>query len=214
MLRALGVALAVSAVLAAPAFAHKGNPNYESRVLSAPAGVTVDVLNRDDRLELQNRGRTTVLIRGYEGEPYARIRPNGEVEVNTRSPATYLNEDRYAGVKVPASANADAPPAWKRLDGSGRFEWHDHRMHWMGKGRPDKVEDPGKKTKIFDWKVAVDTGGNPGLLRGDLYWIPKDDGGPPTGAIGAFVALLLAAAGLVLVVRRRRGGGGGASEAW
>ena len=197
MLRRLGVAIVVFATMAAPAYAHKGNPNYRSRVLSAPAGLRVVVLNGDDRLEAQNRGDRTVVIRGYEDEPYARIRPTGEVDVNTRSPANYLNQERFGGVKVPPSASADAPPAWKRLDGSGRFEWHDHRMHWMGKNRPDKVTDPGRKTKVFDWRVPVDDGGKPGAVKGDLYWIPSDDGGPPAWAIGALIALLLGGGGLV-----------------
>ncbi len=212
MLRALGAALAATAVLAAPAFAHKGNPNYESRVLAAPAGVSVEVLNRDDRLLLQNRTGSTVVIRGYEGEPYARIRPTGEVDVNRNSPATYLNEERFGGVKVPASARASAKPDWRRLDGSGRFEWHDHRMHWMGRSRPSKVKDTGVRTKIFDWKVAVDIGGRPGTVRGDLFWTPKDDGGLPVPAIAGLVAIVLAGGGLVLLVRRRRGTGAGSDE--
>ena len=136
-----GLALAVSALLAAasPALAHQGSPNYLSQVRSiAPAlqGLSVNVLNRDDRLAIQNTSGRTVVVQGYSHDPYLRLGGDGSVAVNTHSPAYYLNNDRYANAKVPAGAKATATPQWKPVSKTGRYEWHDHRMHYMGTGRP------------------------------------------------------------------------------
>ena len=71
------VAAVVTALVAAPpGWAHKGNPNYESTLRSVVPqmeGLEVQILNRDDRLELRNRTGKTVLVEGYNGEPYVRI---------------------------------------------------------------------------------------------------------------------------------------------
>lgn len=219
MTHRLGAALAIALAIApaAPAFAHKGNPNYESKVTSvtpAVKGVEVTVLNRDDRLEVRNTSGRTVLVRGYSDEPYARLLPSGDVQVNQRSPARYLNEERDAGVDVPAFANAKATPRWRSVAGTGRFEWHDHRAHWMGKQRPEQVTDPDKRTRLFPWKVAIDIGGRPGRIAGVLDWTPRAGGGPPAGAIVAFALIALGGGTLVLVVRRRRATGASEKEAW
>jgi hypothetical protein len=207
-LRAVLAASALTAlVVAATATAHQGNPDYRSvigRVTPAVPGVKLQVLQFDDRLALQNTSGRTVVIQGYNREPYARVLANGTVEVNQRSPAYFLNTDRTADVKVPASADADAPPQWKVVDRSGRFEWHDHRIHWMGQGLPPQVKDKSKRTKVFAWQVPVQIGASKGDIAGTLYWQPKPGGGPPVGAIAALVAIVLVGAGAVAIARRRR----------
>ena len=169
--------------------------------------------DRDDRLQVRNEGDRTVTIDGYNGEPYARIQPGGRVQVNQRSPALYLNEDRYAEVDVPRKASAKAAPVWKTLDDTGAFDWHDHRIHWMVKDRPGKVKDPDKRTKVFDWKVPVRVGSRPAAIGGDLYWVPKPGGSFPLAAGIALAALVLGGVALVVVVRRRRSRGP-VEEAW
>src|SRR5687767_8489790 len=143
----LGLAL-IAALLPASAFAHGGNSDFRSEfraVRPAVAGLEVQVLNYDDRLLLINRTGQTVLLEGYENEPYARLRSDGTVEVNRRSPSHYLNEERYGGTPVPESAGADAQPQWSRVSRTGRFETHDHRIHWMSKeARPPQVTDETK----------------------------------------------------------------------
>ena len=93
-----------------PALAHDGNPNMRSQVTAvtpATKGVTVSVLNYDDRLELHNTSGEPVVIEGYREEPYARVLADGTVEVNTNSEAFYLNDDRFGQVEVPeASASS------------------------------------------------------------------------------------------------------------
>jgi hypothetical protein len=214
-------ASALIALTAAPAaVAHQGNPNYRSiirAVSPARSGVRVEVLNRDDRLELRNAGRRTVVVEGYQGEPYARLKADGTVQVNRRSPAFYLNDDRYGGVKVPAAANPNAAPQWQLVDRTGRFEWHDHRIHWMSKVPPKQVAGTKERAKIFDWTVPVRVGETAGAVRGTLFWQPPAEGSAPVAAYAGLGALVLLAAGAVAVVRRRRRGDGQAHaevEAW
>ena len=61
-------------------------------------------------------------------------------------------------------------PAWKELSKSGRFEWHDHRMHWMGAGDPPQLTDKGKETLIDNWEIPIAIGGQKGQVTGTLTW--------------------------------------------
>jgi hypothetical protein len=206
-------------LLGAPAaLAHQGNPHYRSEVREvAPAvkGVAVSVLNYDDRLLLQNTSAQPVVVQDYEGEPYARVLPDRTVEVNTNSQAYYLNDDRYANVTVPKGLGST--PNWKLVSRTGRFEWHDHRIHWMSTTDPPQLQDKSTPTHIFDWKVPIRVGTAKGVIAGKLTWVPLSDGGSlPMGAIWALAGLLIALSLVVLVIRRRRGHSApaGATEAW
>ena len=201
-------ALATLLLAAVPlAQAHQGNPDYRSVVTGvrpAVPGIQVRSLGFDDRLELTNRSGRTVVITGYEREPYARILADGTVQINVKSPATYLNEDRYGEATPPAGAGARAEPEWKTLDRVGAFQWHDHRAHWMGRGLPPKVKDQSRKTRLFDYQIPISVDGRPGTIAGTLYWAGASNGEVPTAAIVAMGVVILAALALVLVIRRRR----------
>jgi hypothetical protein len=205
---AAAIALTALCVAAPAALAHEGNPNYSSKVRSidpAVAGLAAEVLASDDRIELRNSGDNTVIVDGYRNEPYLRFLPDGTVQRNQRSPATYLNEDRFAEVEVPASARPSAPPRWEQVAANGRYEWHDHRIHWMSKTPPEPVrEDESKRAKIFDWRLPIAVAGRPGRIQGTLTWLGKDSGGFPVAAALSLGALALAGAAFVVVVRRRR----------
>jgi hypothetical protein len=218
-LRPCAAAAAVLAVLAAAPAArgHEGNPNYLSQINAVTPeidGVTVDVLNRDDRLLLHNTSGEDVVIEGYEEEPYARVLADGTVEVNTRSPAYYINDDRFGDVETPAEADPSAAPRWKEVGRNGRFEWHDHRMHWMSENTtPGQVKDKSERTKVFDWTVPIEVGGRRGTIGGTLFWTPLPGGGPPLAAIFAGAGVLIACCIAVAVVRYRRRVPGSKQEA-
>ena len=102
--------------LAGPATAHVGGEeagsNFDGRIRAvtpAVPGLGVRVLQFGDELELVNDSASEVVVPGYQGEPYLRIGPDG-VWRNTRSPATYINLDRYARVDLPATADHRADP--------------------------------------------------------------------------------------------------------
>jgi hypothetical protein len=187
------------------------NYNYRSYITYVNpkvSGLDLEVLEFADRILLRNHTGKTVTIYGYDGEPYARVQPNGTAEENVRSPAVYLNTSFYANVKVPASASASFPPKWVVIDRTGQFEWHDHRIHYMSPVTPPIVKDKSKRTLVFEWDVPISVGAQKGAIHGELYWVPESSKAP-TGAIIAFVAIIVLALVFVLVVRRHR-----ADEAW
>jgi hypothetical protein len=215
------IAVALACALApAHALAHGGNPNYRSEIDSVqpplPSGVTIEVLDYDSYFQLMDRHGHEVVIYGYNDEPYARIEKDGTVQVNERSPATYLNDSRFeTDVKVPASAYPKAALEWKTVDDSGTFIWHDHRMHWMIANQlPTQVKDKGQRTKIFDYEIPLSVDGQKTALHGTLWWVGSA-GTSKLPFVVAAIVIVLGGGALVLWLRRRRDrddGGDGASE--
>ena len=209
----IAVAFAVALLGAAgTARADEGNPNFRSDLRSVEPsvpGLEVEVVEGDDALELRNETGNAVFIPGYEGEPYLRISEAGVVEVNVNSPSKYLNADRFAETKIPATADPKAPPSWQVIGRDGIVEWHDHRIHWMSKtALPPQVKDEHEDTKIFDWKVPMTVGDREVVASGTLFWDPiegEDAGGFPVAAVagGAAGGALFLAAAAVLWLRRR-----------
>jgi hypothetical protein len=182
------------------------NYDYRSEITSVTPdvpGLNVQVLEFADRLVLTNHTGKTVTIYGYEDEPYARVLANGTAEQNSRSPATYLNTNFYADVTVPPSADPRAPPHWVVVDRTGRFEWHDHRIHWMSPVPPAKVKDKSIRTLIFDWSVPITVGLQKGAVDGQLLWTPESSKAS-TAVIVLGVAIVVLGLLLVVIVRRRR----------
>jgi len=205
--RTAAVTALLLAACAPAAGAHQGNPNFRSvlrGLTPAQAGVQLSIVNYDDSFELINHSARTIVVDGYQGEPYARVLPDGTVQLNRNSPAYYLNDDRFGGATVPASASARATPQWQTQDRTGRLIWHDHRMHWMGRNVPPAVKDKGVKTKIFDYSVPLRVDGRQAAIKGTLFWVGEPGGGMPVAAIAALLVLAVGSAGLVVVVRRRR----------
>jgi len=201
-----GPALAAGEQSQSPLNDQGSSPNYRSLITSvSPAvpGLSLQVLQFSDRLQLRNASGQTVTILGYQGEPYARVQADGTVEVNKRSPAYFLNQSFYGNVTVPASASTSAPPQWTVVDRTGQFEWHDHRIHWMSPVLPPQVKDKAKRTLIFDWHVPIAVGTHKGEVAGQLFWTPESSNAP-LAAIAIGGAIVVLGLLLVLVTRRRR----------
>jgi hypothetical protein len=185
----------VALVRADPAGADPPVPtDYRSTVdVIEPAadGVRAEVVGGDAFLELTVDGAHEVVVTGYQGEPYLRFRPDGAVQRNRRSPATYVNESRDATAQVPASADPAADPDWETVAHGGAYAWHDHRIHWMGSERPVGAE-PGRWTR--PWAVAIEVDGAPARITGTLALV----GGVsplPWVAVGLAAALATGAVG-------------------
>jgi len=213
--RRLALVAALAAVLAAPAAAHNGGgaaQGYLSTIRTVHPlipGLFALVMQGDDRLWLSNGSGKDVTVLGYAGEPYLRFERK-RVYRNAASPATYLNEDRFGTQPVPASATPTAAPRWVLVADDGTYEWHDHRIHWMGATPPPAVrKDPHVAHHVFDWRVPLRVEGRAAALLGTLDYSP-----PPRGAgafpvltalVVALVALLALSAAAVVLLRRGRG---------
>jgi hypothetical protein len=208
-LRSLLSTVLLAALVACPAAAGHGNGaarGYTSTVTAITPnldGLTVQVLQGDDQLDLRNDSGREVVIEGYDGEPYLRFAADGGVFRNANSPATYLNQERFGGVDVPKSAAKTAAPGWERVSRGKAFEWHDHRIHWMSTIDPAKVRTAKDRPHhVFDWNVPGTIGGEPLAIRGSLDYEP-----PPASSfnpilIAPLVALALAG-GIFWWARRR-----------
>ncbi len=204
----LGIFMVTALVACPAALAHGGGlPGYTSTVTSVEPtleGVTIEVVDREDRVRVANASGRTFIVEGYDGEPYLKFTPRGVFE-NVHSPAVYLNEDRYGNVTVPPTADAKAAPEWKLVTARDTYEWHDHRIHWMSPIGPPMVrEDPDTAHHVFDWSVPGEVDGKAFTIAGSLDYAPPP-GGPPwvylAAAIGIVAALALLAK--VIVTRRR-----------
>jgi hypothetical protein len=189
---AVAVGLGAVVLLAAPAGADPARPsNVSSRVTAitppTPA-VEAEIVGGNAFLRLHVRPGTTVVVDGYEDEPYLRISADGTVAENTRSPATYLNRTLSGRVDIPPTVDKNAPPEWRTVGGGGSYAWHDHRVHWMASGDPPAP---------VDWHVALSVDGAPVSIDGRYE---------PVAAPRAWPWWLLAAAAfaLVFVLGRRR----------
>ena len=185
-------------VLSPAAAAHGGGGarGYASSVTAvkpATPGLEARVLDGDDRLALTNGTGETMVVLGYRGEAYLRFTADA-VFRNRRSPATYLNEERFGDVELPDDADPKAAPDWERVAGDPAYEWHDHRIHWMSPVDPPQVRRAKDQPHhVFDWAVPLRVEGQKLTLIGSLDYTP-----PPTSR---FKPLLIAP--LVALVARR-----------
>ncbi len=191
---------------ATPGADQGSNSNYRSYITAVTPrvpGLQVQILAFADRLQIFNHTGRIVTIYGYQGEAYARLLPDGSVQLNERSPALYLNASFYGGGTIPASANPSSPPQWVTVFRTGTYQWHDHRIHWPSPELPPQVKDKGKRTLIFNWAVPIDVGGARGAISGQLFWTPSASKAS-AGAYIALAAIAVLGIALVLIVRRRR----------
>jgi hypothetical protein len=181
---ALPVAIALTGLLvlnsARPASAHPAGvfapTNYQTRIMAitpAVPGLTMRVIDHGDQLELTNSSGRDLVVVGYAGEPYLRVGRRG-VFTNQRSPATYLNRDRFPTIQLPDQVDPQAAPIWQRISRDHTAAWHDHRAHWMGSSDPPAVQAAPWQVHVInpEWRVQLRDGPRPITVTGDLRWIP------------------------------------------
>jgi hypothetical protein len=161
------------ALTAQPAAAHGDSNRYVTVVTDvqpAVAGLTVSAAPDGSYLIMTNRSDRTVIVLGYEHEPYLKITQDG-VWRNKLSPATYLNAALVGD--MPEEVNADATPLWRQISGSSSYRFHDHRVDWMGNGRPRVVsQKPNEPHLIKNWTVDLLVDETPVTIQGTLSWSP------------------------------------------
>ena len=215
MSRCTTLLLAVAALLApAGASAHgrhglaKGYVSTVAGLKPNVLGVSVAVLGGDDRLRLSNYSGKTIVILGYQGEPYLRFASRAVYE-NVRSPAVQLNRFRFPHGLAPGTTGPTAAPKWRKVARGLSFEWHEHRIHWTSTRPPAVVrQEPDKVHRIFYWRVPGRAADRPFAITGFLGYVPPPhSGGSGTGWVVPVAGTGLGAAALVALgvgARRRR----------
>jgi hypothetical protein len=160
---AIGCAVLAVAAVAAPGTAHAdaaGPSDYRSEIVAVTPttdAIDVSIEGGDSFVRVEVEPGHEVIVLGYapDREPYLRIGPDGTVEQNRRSYATYYNQDRYGRSDIPAVVDTAAPPEWERIGDGGAWSWHDHRAHWMG-DRPPIGLEPGRSLPDETIELLVD----------------------------------------------------------
>ena len=204
-LRLLLLAAVLVLCTAGPAAADAAGPSdFRSevdRLAPEVEGVAAEIRGGDSFLEVSVDGSRTVIVEGYEGEPYLRFNPDGIVERNRLSAATYLNDDRDGSVAIPADvsdAGPDAEPEWEPIADGGTYAWHDHRVHWMEDASPS-VERGQPVPGAYDpWRVPIVADGSPAVIEGTLVY---EESVSPLPYLGVAVIV----AGLVVAWGRKPG---------
>jgi hypothetical protein len=200
-------------LVGAPAAADPAGPTHFRSTITgivvedAPTGspdpvadLELEILGGDAFLVVRAAPGTSVEVPGYEGEPYVRIAADGTVEVNTRSPARWLNDERFGlpEAELPAQADADAPPSWELVARNGEYAWHDHRIHWMSPTLPPSVDTTrDEPQQVSQWSVPLVVDDAQVTVEGELDWVPGPSPVVPAGAL-----VLCVAAGVWLALRR------------
>lgn len=201
--------LAIALIAAPAAAAHEGRHDFESVIQAVvPAdraeGLEVRVLDYDEQIELLNETGETVIVKGYAGEPYARIEPGGPVYLNVRSPSLAPSNDRWGRTAPTGEEDAAAAPKWLLVGDGGRLTWYDRRSHFRGAGIPAAVREESRRQALWGYRIPLTVGGRPVAIEGTLYWL-----GRRPFPVAAFVFLLVASAGCAFfgawAMRRLRG---------
>jgi hypothetical protein len=214
MRRALSLLAAAALVLPTAVIAHPGSTltgyvSTVSVVVPNVLGVNALVLGGDDRLRVSNYSGKTIVILGYQGEPYLRFDKTG-VYANSFSPAAHLNRFRLPRPVKPGVADPSAPPRWRRVARGVTYEWHDHRIHWTGREPPPGVrEHPERIQRIFTWRVPARADGVRFAITGFLGYAPdpakaKEDAGTSGWLLPSAIAAGVLAVGALGGMGARR----------
>ena len=166
--------------ISVPAGAHttSGPPasNYHTVVrglVPAHAGVHATAGPDGEQIEVRVGGDTSVVVLGYQEEPYLRIDRRGVFE-NTHSPAVALNRTRIPS--GPTTRPSGHGVHWVRVSSSPVARWHDHRAHWMGGVTPTVVQRAPHATHVIEqWRIPVRIDGQREAIAGRIVWQPPPD---------------------------------------
>ena len=178
LVRSALLALLTLIVLANPAHADPAKPgDFTSTVTSVNPptdAISVKVVGGDGFLSMKVQPGHEVVVQGYAGGPWLRVRSDGVVEENQLSPATFLNARRYGTTPAPSNVTneteVNSPPQWKQVATGGEYAWHDHRIHWMSPDAPPNATRGEVLPQFNPWKVFLTVDGNPVEVRGQLVW--------------------------------------------
>ncbi|MGB2952724.1 MAG: hypothetical protein WBB74_04940 [Gaiellaceae bacterium] len=156
-----------------------------------PRGLEAKIVDGDQRLWLRVAAGLTVIVLGFEGEPYLRFSPGG-VAVNERSPAFYLNRSRPS--LVPRGLNPRASPRWHRLTAGRTYSWHEDRLHGLA-----SAARPSNSSYVGRWTIPLKVAGVGATISGGLWYRDR-----PSLVWFWPIAVTIASLAALLRLRRRR----------
>jgi len=137
-------------------------------------GVAVQLApGRVPALFLSNRGSEAVVVLGRDGEPFARVGPDG-VEVNRHSP-TWADNARAQGQDLTVAASIvdpGAPPEWAAVTSAPSYSWLEFRGSYARDRPPRRVLDGHETAVLREWSVPIERGGRRVKVRGETIWKP------------------------------------------
>ena len=169
-----------------------GPTDYRTDIVSiepATAAIAVSMIGGDAFLRLEIVEPVEVVVLGYQAEPYLRFATDGTVYENRRSPAVWLNQERYGDEEPPAFANAEARPEWFEVSTTGSYSWHDHRSHWMNPSPPPSAQ---AGDQVLEATVPIDVNGERITITVASYLLDSPSAFP--AVLGVVGALAIAAA--------------------
>jgi hypothetical protein len=166
--RLTGALIVIVAALGLPATASAHGPvdppasSYLARVSQVPTGLTVMVIDGDQRLWMRAAPQRTAVVLDYQGAAYLRFSPRG-VQVNKASAMYYLNQ--VPAQLPPPHTGPRVAPAWSTVTHGHAYGWHDGRLHALAA----TALAPGA-TYLGRWQVPVRVDGTPTAIAGGLYY--------------------------------------------
>ncbi len=165
---ALGFLVVSPAGIASADPAQPGNTEslVESMTPVNPA-VKVDIVGGDAFVRVRVERGHTLQMNGYYDEEFLRIDADGTVSVNESAETFRISQDRYGAVASTGdSASEQIEPNWIVSSRNGTYLWHDHRVHWMGTGTPQTINNDGL---VQQWAIAMTIDGASTVVSGNLY---------------------------------------------
>jgi hypothetical protein len=185
---AVCVALAASEPAVAEAHVSPGliSTSYRARVdglRPRVAGVTVTVLDGDQRLRIEVAPPHVVIVLGRVGEPFLRIAPGG----------AYVNSQSPTGESIGLTHSQAGTARWIRLSSGHSYAWHESRL------RPVPATS-GSSRRVARWSIPLLVDGRRVAVTGSEWYAAQ-----PQRLLWAIpVVFVPAVAAAVLVTRRKR----------
>ncbi|HEV3364567.1 MAG TPA: hypothetical protein VG795_10615 [Acidimicrobiia bacterium] len=137
-------------------------------------GVTVQVVSASvvPAIFVKNESATPVVVLGGQGEPFARIGPQGGVsEVNLKSP-TWSALQQALGKDPSDEADPAAAPKWQQVAPTPAWNWLEFRAAAPKSDPPQAVIDRGKTVTVKTWSIPYLIGEQRGAIEGITEWVP------------------------------------------
>ncbi|HVF06305.1 MAG TPA: hypothetical protein VNA20_15795 [Frankiaceae bacterium] len=166
-----------------------------------PSADVAVVDGRIPGLFLRWNGSGTLLVKGIEGEPFARFSGTG-VEVNELS-ATWRDDRALRG--LPFATGAATAPRWTRHAPEPELVWLDRRLAYAPGVPPDAVLRRDGPTTMVEWDVPAEVDGRGVVISGETTWqpAPREPGGRNYLPIGLAAAVAVVGAVAAVGIRTR-----------